>query len=75
MKKVEIYTIDNCSYCDAAKSLLHSYKLEIVEHNLTNDEEAKFDLVRKTAHRTFPQIFIDGVFVGGYTDLKSHLSK
>lgn len=75
MKKVELYSIDNCPYCDAAKSLLSSHNFNVIEYNLTNNENAKFELVKKTAHRTFPQIFIDGVFIGGYTDLKSHLSK
>lgn len=73
MKKVKLYTINNCPYCDAAKSLLKSKNFDVTEFNLTGDEEGKIALLKKTAHRTFPQIFIDDVFIGGYTELKAYL--
>lgn len=74
MKKIEVYTMDNCSYCDAAKNLLKSKSLEFKEINITNDDEKRFELVKKTNQRTMPQIFIDDQFIGGYTELKSHLT-
>ncbi len=73
MKKVKLYTINNCPYCDAAKALLKSKNFDVTEFNLTGDEEGKMNLLKKTAHRTFPQIFIDDVFIGGYTELKAHV--
>lgn len=71
--KAKVYSINNCGYCDAAKSLLKNKNIEFEEVNLTGDDDGKFELVKKTGQRTFPQIFLDGNFVGGYTDLKSFL--
>lgn len=74
MKKIEVYTMNNCSYCEAAKSLLKSMDLPFTEFNVGDDHEKRLELVNKTGHRTMPQIFIDGQFVGGYRELKEYLS-
>lgn len=71
--EAKIYSINNCSYCDAAKNLLKSRNIEFEEINLTNDDDGKFDLIKKTGQRTFPQVFFGEKFIGGYTDLKSFL--
>ena len=73
MKNISVYTINHCGYCDAAKSLLKSRNLAFKEFNLSDDEEARRDLVIKTGHRTMPQIFIDDQFIGGYRELKEFL--
>jgi glutaredoxin len=75
MKNIKVYTINNCGYCEAAKALLKSLKLDFFETNISHDEKARLDLVQKTGHRTMPQIFIDDQFVGGYQELKEHLKK
>lgn len=74
MKNISVYTIDNCGYCDAAKTLLASLNLSYKEFNITNDDQARRDLILRTGHRTMPQIFIDDQFVGGYSELKEVLS-
>lgn len=74
MKNIEVYTINNCGYCDAAKSLLTSLNLAFKEFNISHDDNMRMELVKKTNHRTMPQIFIDGEFIGGYTELKEHLN-
>lgn len=73
MKNIEVYTINNCGYCEAAKSLLKMNDLSFKEFNITNDDKARMELVEKTNHRTMPQIFIDGEFIGGYVELKKFL--
>lgn len=73
MENIIVYTIDNCGYCEAAKSLLRSKNLPYKEFNITRDDQQKKDLVEKTGHRTMPQIFIDDQFVGGFTELKAFL--
>lgn len=75
MKNILIYTIDSCGFCQAAKALLKSKGLNFTEENLTNDEQKKIELIKKTNHRTMPQIFIDDKFIGGYTDLKEYFDK
>lgn len=73
MKDIKIYTINNCAYCDAAKSLLKTRNLPFTEENITSDDDKRAWLINETGHRTMPQIFIDGKFIGGYTELKAHL--
>jgi glutaredoxin 3 len=75
MKAIIVYTIDNCSYCEAAKALLVRKNLSFEEKNITHDDGQKKALIEKTGHRTMPQIFIDDNFIGGYTELNNFLNK
>jgi glutaredoxin len=64
-----IYTKDSCSFCEKAKSLLTDLNLEYEERNIANPEIKRELLLRVPNARTVPQIFINGVYIGGYTDL------
>jgi glutaredoxin 3 len=70
--KVEIYTKMFCGYCHRAKRLLDSKGVDYTEYDITMDS-AKRDEMRARAPgaMTVPQIFIDGVGVGGSDDLAS----
>lgn len=74
MKNIEVYTINNCSYCQAAKNLLRERGLSFKEININGDQAKIKELIDKTGHRTMPQIFIDGSFIGGFTELKASLA-
>lgn len=71
--KVEIYTKDACPYCVQAKTLIKNKGWEYTEHFI--DANSRTQLLEElttrlgTPPRTVPQIFIDDVSVGGYTDL------
>jgi len=70
MPKTEIYTKDWCGYCRAAKQLLTKLGYSYTEIDVTHDVVGYQDmLMRAPGSRTVPQIFIDGVNIGGYTDL------
>lgn len=72
MKKVTIYTMDYCPYCESAKKLLKSKGIAFEEVKLPMDDDAQWDeLEAKTGYKTMPQIFIGEKFIGGYTDLAS----
>lgn len=73
--KIEIYSINNCGYCEAARALLKSKGLDFLEINITDDFDKRQALVEKTNHRTMPQIFIDDKFIGGYTELKEFFNR
>lgn len=75
MKNFIVYSVNNCGFCEAAKTLLKSRNLSFQEINITNDDKARIELVQKTGHRTMPQIFIDDEFLGGYQELKEYLAK
>lgn len=69
MLRAKVYTARNCGYCGAAKSLLLRRGVAFEEIDVTGDLELRQWLVRVTAQRTVPQIFLDGRSIGGYQEL------
>ncbi len=71
MKKATMYSGDPCPYCNAAKALLKSKNVEIVEFDIWQDSsKAKEMLQRTNGARTIPQIFIGEHYVGGNEQLQ-----
>lgn len=71
--KIIIYTTTTCMYCNLAKNLLIEKKLQFTEINVENELNILKDLIKKTNHKTIPQIFINEKFIGGYTELNEYL--
>ncbi len=69
MTRIEIYTKDWCSYCRAAKNLLDQRGIEYEEIDVTKDEEQEAVMLARSLRRSVPQIFIDGVHLGGFDEL------
>ncbi|MBY0423422.1 MAG: glutaredoxin 3 [Parvularculaceae bacterium] len=70
MKPIEIYTKDFCPYCERAKALLGRKNASYTEIPAAFDPPKKAEMIQRSKGRsTFPQIFIDGVHVGGCDDL------
>jgi glutaredoxin 3 len=70
MAQIEIYTKFLCPYCSRAKALLASKGAEYREIDITMDGELKKTMIaRSNGGSTVPQIFIDGVHIGGSDDL------
>lgn len=66
-----IYIKDYCPYCDAAKNLLTQKGVGYNEIDVTKDsEQYKLMLERSAPRRTVPQIFIGGLSVGGFDDIR-----
>lgn len=70
-----VYTKSNCPYCSKVKELLNQNK-QIVEY-IDCDDELKESKTKEAflkciegrigyEYRTFPMVFLDGIFVGGY---------
>lgn len=72
-KNVEIYTLDYCPYCQKAKIFFSEHNVPYNEIQCEDDEDNKrVELKEKFNLKdlaTFPQIVIDGVHIGGYSDL------
>jgi glutaredoxin 3 len=69
-KKIIVYSTDYCPYCTRAKSLLTSKNVDFDEIDVTNDDDLRMEMVRKSGGRkTVPQIFIDDIHIGGFDDL------
>ena len=67
--EVIVYRTQFCPYCVRAAMLLEAKGVPFREVDVSNDTEARERLLRETGQRTVPQIFINGVSVGGYDDI------
>ncbi len=63
--RVVVYVTDYCPYCVRVKSLLDRRGIPYDVTDVSGDHERRDWLVRTTKRRTVPQVFIDGVPVGG----------
>ena len=68
--KVEIYTSAWCGYCYRAKALLDGKGVAYDEYDVTMGGPKRAEMLQRAHGRTsVPQIFIDGIHVGGSDDL------
>ncbi len=72
MADIVIYRTEYCPYCDMAKRLFDEIGVTYEQIDVTNDAEARAELLERTGgKRTVPQIFINGQSVGGFTDVQA----
>ncbi len=70
MSKVEIYTTMWCPFCYRAKHLLSSKGIDFNEIDVGGDNLKRDEMVKRAnGRRTVPQIFIDGLGIGGSDEL------
>jgi glutaredoxin 3 len=67
--RIRIYTTVWCGFCMRAKSLLDARGLPYEEIHLDDDPAFRQRLFDLTGGWTVPQVVIDGVAIGGYTEL------
>jgi len=71
---VEVYSMPGCPYCVQAKKTLKDLGVEFKEidfSKVTNFSQAKEEMVRRTGGSTsVPQIFVDGKYLGGNSQLQ-----
>lgn len=68
--KVEIYISPFCGYCSRAKRLLSSKGVEFTEYDVLADSSLRDEMQKRApGSYTVPQVFIDGVPVGGSDDI------
>lgn len=75
MIKSKVYSKDNCPWCDKAIALLESVGAEITiyKYNVDFTKEDLQLVLGRESNITVPQVIINGVYVGGYEDLKDYL--
>ncbi|EEG76912.1 glutaredoxin family protein [Dethiobacter alkaliphilus] len=65
MQDVELYTTHSCTYCLRVKEFLSERRVDFVEYNVEDDEEARERMVDLSSHTTVPTIVVgDEVVVG-----------
>lgn len=80
--RITIYSKNGCKYCDNVKQLVIKQKVPFTiikcdEYLLKNKQcflQNMYLLVGKE-YNTFPMVFSDGIFVGGFTDTEQYFQK
>jgi len=66
MSKVTIYTTPTCVYCKSAKEFFKENDVAYEEKDVSKDQEALQDMVKKSGGMAVPVIDIDGTIVTGF---------
>ena len=72
-----IYSKSNCPYCEKAKLLLENEVVNIIncDEYLTTDRTLFLQTMQHYSGvecKTFPVIFLKGVYIGGFIETKTH---
>jgi glutaredoxin len=66
----------NTFYCQMAKNLLELKGIEFEERNTSLNKWSREDMLSAVPEaKTFPQIFIDDEYIGGFTELQKYLKE
>jgi len=69
MAQVVIYSTNTCVACRRAKQLLNMKGVPFTEIMVDEDEAQREEMIKRSGRKTVPQLFINGVSIGGSTDL------
>jgi glutaredoxin len=75
-----IYTKSQCGFCKKAKDLLKAEPFTLIDCDeyLIEDKDAFLVFIENLigkSYRTFPMIFHNGKFLGGYSETKTYYDK
>jgi glutaredoxin 3 len=70
MKKNKIYCSDACPFCQRAYQLLESKGVPFKKHYVKSPSDWD-EVMELTGRNTVPQVFINGVHLGGFDDLSA----
>lgn len=72
---IEIYSKNNCTFCEQAKQILRTHGKDYIEYKLDEDFTREILLSKFPEAKTFPVIVLDGFNIGGFEQLKRHLTE
>lgn len=73
-----ILTKENCSYCKRVKTLVPEATFIESDGFLKENRDLflkKMDSYTGKEHRTFPMVFLDKRFIGGYSETKKYIDE
>lgn len=70
MKKVIVFSTPSCSWCRKLKGYLKKNKIRFTDVDVSRDQKAARDMMRKTGQRGVPQMWIDNQPVVGFDKAK-----
>ncbi|MGQ1889058.1 glutaredoxin domain-containing protein [Thermophagus sp. OGC60D27] len=65
-KQVIVYTTPTCSWCRTLKEYLRNHQIQFREIDVSKDEKAAQEMVRRSGQQGVPQSLIDGQVVVGF---------
>ena len=68
---IKIYTANYCSYCQEAVNILFAKGVSFQVFDVTSDVEQRKLLTEQTGCDTIPQVFTNGAFIGGCSELQT----
>tara|TARA_B100000214_G_C23834720_1_gene565906 strand:+ start:212 stop:832 length:621 start_codon:yes stop_codon:yes gene_type:complete len=68
--RLKLYILNGCPWSKRARLFLKTNKIKYIVKVINNDQEFK-TLNELSNTSTFPQVFLDGKFIGGYDELIS----
>lgn len=72
---VEIYSKEDCQYCQMAKTSLAGKGIQFTEQTLHIDFTRDYILEKFPSAKTFPIIVVNGFYIGGYNQLREYLEE
>ena len=74
MSTAIVWSKNNCIYCTKAKDYLKKKGINVEERNVQSGDWTMTQLQEAVPNaRAFPQIFIDGKYVGSYDKMMAHV--
>ena len=73
--QVVVWSKDHCPYCDQAKALLGLHNIEFNENKIGYGFTREDLLEAVPTARTVPQIVINGISIGGFTELRKYIEE
>jgi glutaredoxin-related protein len=73
--KVIVWSKDNCTFCDQAKTLLEQRNIAYEERKIGHGYTREDLLEAVPTARTVPQIFVNNNHVGGFTELRKYIEE
>ena len=69
MAKVLMYLTASCPFCQSADRLLQQKGVAVEKIRVDLEPARRAEMIQKSGRRTVPQIWINGLHVGGCDDL------
>jgi len=69
-KRVTVYTTPTCSWCTTLKNYLREKRVNFRETDVSVDQKAAEDMVRRSGQQGVPQTDINGTMIGGFDKKK-----
>jgi len=66
LKKVVVFSTPTCSWCHKVKSYLRDHQIRYTDIDVSRDQKAASDMIRKSGQQGVPQIWVDNYPIVGF---------